>query len=125
MRTRVRKSPESPRKMYNSTAHLHNSAPESAPVAQLDRVPGYEPGGREFESLRAHHCIEYNSRHCLLFLFLHPAITRRVPRLELPPVHAACCMPLHRHAWQAHSQLTFSDTGPCIPASATASLRCI
>ncbi len=26
-----------------------------APVAQLDRVPGYEPGGREFESLRAHH----------------------------------------------------------------------
>ena len=27
----------------------------NAPVAQLDRVPGYEPGGREFESLRAHH----------------------------------------------------------------------
>jgi hypothetical protein len=25
----------------------------SAPVAQLDRVPGYEPGGRGFESLRA------------------------------------------------------------------------
>jgi hypothetical protein len=27
----------------------------AAPVAQLDRAPGYEPGGREFESLRAHH----------------------------------------------------------------------
>ena len=26
---------------------------DKAPVAQLDRVPGYEPGGREFESLRA------------------------------------------------------------------------
>jgi hypothetical protein len=26
-----------------------------APVAQLDRAPGYEPGVREFESLRAHH----------------------------------------------------------------------
>jgi hypothetical protein len=26
-----------------------------APVAQLDRAPGYEPGGRGFESLRAHH----------------------------------------------------------------------
>ena len=25
----------------------------AAPVAQLDRAPGYEPGGREFESLRA------------------------------------------------------------------------
>ena len=24
-----------------------------APVAQLDRVPGYEPGGQEFESSRA------------------------------------------------------------------------
>ena len=27
----------------------------SAPVAQLDRVPGYEPGGRRFESFRARH----------------------------------------------------------------------
>ncbi len=26
-----------------------------APVAQLDRASGYEPEGREFESLRAHH----------------------------------------------------------------------
>src|SRR5215471_12699488 len=26
----------------------------SAPVAQLDRASGYEPEGREFESLRAH-----------------------------------------------------------------------
>ena len=28
---------------------------KNAPVAQLDRVPGCEPGGREFESLRARH----------------------------------------------------------------------
>ena len=27
--------------------------PDKAPVAQLDRVPGYEPGGRRFESFRA------------------------------------------------------------------------
>jgi hypothetical protein len=31
------------------------AASNYAPVAQLDRVPGYEPGGREFESLRARH----------------------------------------------------------------------
>ncbi len=31
------------------------SATPPAPVAQLDRVPGYELGGREFESLRARH----------------------------------------------------------------------
>jgi hypothetical protein len=29
----------------------------SAPVAQLDRASGYEPEGREFESLRAHHLL--------------------------------------------------------------------
>jgi hypothetical protein len=30
-----------------------------APVAQLDRVPGYELGGREFESLRARQKISF------------------------------------------------------------------
>ncbi len=30
-------------------------ASKYAPVAQLDRVPGYEPGGHTFESCRAHH----------------------------------------------------------------------
>ena len=33
---------------------MYNPLSFQAPVAQLDRVPGYEPGGREFESLRAH-----------------------------------------------------------------------
>ena len=33
------------------------TARRHAPVAQLDRAPGFEPGGREFESLRAHYCI--------------------------------------------------------------------
>jgi hypothetical protein len=28
---------------------------KNAPLAQLDRASGYEPEGREFESLRAHH----------------------------------------------------------------------
>jgi hypothetical protein len=37
------------------TAELNMSIiPACAPVAQLDRVSGFEPGGREFESLRAH-----------------------------------------------------------------------
>ena len=37
------------------SSHIHNSPFSNAPVAQLDRVPGYELGGREFESLRARH----------------------------------------------------------------------
>ena len=40
-----------------------------APVAQLDRVPGYELGGREFESLRARHFhVGPYRRHRLQFI---------------------------------------------------------
>src|SRR5437763_5724901 len=42
----------------------------SAPVAQLDRATGYEPVGRVFESLRAHH--------------LSPN-----PLIHTPPVHTS------------------------------------
>ena len=41
----------------------------SAPVAQLDRVPGYELGGREFESLRAHHFYSARRGACTPFCF--------------------------------------------------------
>jgi hypothetical protein len=37
--------------MVNSVLHPSFG---SAPVAQLDRAAGFEPVGREFESLRAH-----------------------------------------------------------------------
>ncbi len=45
-----------------------------APVAQLDRVPGYEPVGREFESLRARHLtiMIYFFYALLLIVFHHP-----------------------------------------------------
>jgi hypothetical protein len=36
--------------LFGITYPTHN-----APVAQLDRVPGYELGGRRFESFRARH----------------------------------------------------------------------
>jgi hypothetical protein len=39
---------------------------DHAPVAQLDRVPGFEPGCRGFESLRAHQ----NVLGCLISLML-------------------------------------------------------
>ena len=53
-----------------SASDPHNSAPHSAPVAQLDRVPGYEPGGREFESLRAHQF--FRKRRACLGVFCFP-----------------------------------------------------
>ena len=33
-----------------------------APVAQLDRAPGFEPVGRRFESCRARHTLEKNEK---------------------------------------------------------------
>ena len=48
--SRVRIPPSPP------SCELRRDFAQYAPVAQLDRAPGYEPGGREFESLRAHHC---------------------------------------------------------------------
>jgi hypothetical protein len=42
-----------------------------APVAQLDRVPGYEPGGRGFESCRAHQEKQRLRQKCLGRFALH------------------------------------------------------
>ena len=39
-------------------------------VAQLDRVPGYEPGGRRFESFRARHIHKALSYKDKAFYFL-------------------------------------------------------
>ena len=47
---------------YGAKSFIEGSNPSlsestHAPVAQLDRVSGYEPEGREFESLRARHIL--------------------------------------------------------------------
>jgi hypothetical protein len=55
-------------------------ANKSPLVAQLDRAPGFEPGCREFESLRAGHLLQddsiksisYRSRSWLLLLSVAP-----------------------------------------------------
>jgi hypothetical protein len=46
----------------------------SAPVAQLDRASGYEPEGREFESLRARH----SSRGFFLMISNHTLYFRSI-----------------------------------------------
>ncbi len=43
--------------IYFTTSSLEDTV---APLAQLDRVPGYEPGGRRFESSRAHHYLGFS-----------------------------------------------------------------
>ena len=52
-----------------------------APVAQLDRVPDYESGGRTFESYRARHTRE---PHPLGGAFLYPVVLVGIRGAERP-----------------------------------------
>ena len=45
-------------------------ASKSPLVAQLDRAPGFEPGCREFESLRAGHLFQENSIESVAYLYI-------------------------------------------------------
>ena len=64
-----------------------------APVAQLDRASGYEPEGREFESLRAHHFPIKNEERArfnlefvsALFVTLHDGLGFRLSYLYRKP----------------------------------------
>ena len=66
-----------------------------APVAQLDRVPGYEPGGRGFESYPAHQkFIKTVKQQCLtVFCYPRPALLRHLSA-QLPT--AASCFVFSR-----------------------------
>src|SRR5713226_4392551 len=55
-RTLIAATRESDLMMNGKKQIVYNQRTHSiAPLAQLDRASGYEPEGREFESLRAHH----------------------------------------------------------------------
>ncbi len=58
----------------------------NAPVAQLDRVRGYEPRDRGFESLQACQITRSVKRCCGLFALLYHKIVLDCP-FELPEVH--------------------------------------
>ena len=60
----------------------------NAPVAQLDRVPGYELGGRVFESLRARHSTEGRRFIPSAFSFLAGGnASFALTRVQTPPYH--------------------------------------
>src|ERR1700730_16352099 len=59
---------------------------KSAPLAQLDRASGYEPEGREFESLRAHHPFNnlgHPAKGALWLLSVKQKIPTRLLRSQL------------------------------------------
>jgi hypothetical protein len=68
---------------FRAARRFASMEPRRAPLAQLDRASGYEPEGREFESLRARHGIsvlEAPRNGCLLFC---PCIVRLYRRPSL------------------------------------------
>lgn len=56
-----------------------------APLAQLDRVAGFEPVGREFESLRARHFIQAYFPHSETKKIMRHLLHDKVFRLH--PTH--------------------------------------
>src|SRR3972149_1233765 len=74
-----------------------------APVAQLDRVPGYEPGGRGFESCRARHKINYLQPVFTAFFFYCP------PLHHFFPVPASCCYPQQRDRRRCKTAINLVD----------------
>ena len=61
----------------SSSFHLR-----SALVAQLDRATGYEPVGREFESLQAHHTFQGVARYLATPFLRHKVLTLQYTTLE-------------------------------------------
>ena len=101
---------------FRSTTNVHF---HQALVAQLDRATGYEPVGREFESLRAHHsrAKAYEITHKPFFLPFFRAPLRSVlfPQ-SLRPLSAASsgCRKRSDHS-SCFSELPFSRQGCLSP----------
>ena len=53
----LRPKGQNPSPFYYFALNLYYLPRFFAPVAQLDRVPDYESGGRMFESCRVHHIL--------------------------------------------------------------------
>ena len=64
-----------------------------ASVAQLDRVNGYEPLGRGFESLRAYHKLQYPNLGSDIFLFFYKKqyfLQKSIDKIILMCYHITC-----------------------------------
>ena len=78
---------------------MYNPPSFEAPVAQLDRVPGYEPGGRRFESFRARHFHSLYQQaaalsRCMQFLLLSNCARNCANRYRVSGVRVLllCCV---------------------------------
>ena len=87
---------------------MKDNRQQSAPIAQLDRVPGFEPGCRGFESLWAHHLryrfAKRNATACRQFTLLRLRLLRSTQASSI-------------HATTIHVHATFTAARPGLRAS--------
>ena len=71
---------------YNTALVLrpHRPRNDNAPVAQLDRVPGYELGGRTFESCRVRHTTKARFMRAFFVCLTQPIPRAPFERSEAP-----------------------------------------
>ena len=82
-----------------TNVHFHQAL-----VAQLDRATGYEPVGREFESLRAHHSRAKAYEDNLISLFSYPF--QSIPQNKGSAAEDSCrCIPIEAVSLPPHTYL--------------------
>ena len=109
--------------MLDALRPLRDNKPlKQAPVAQLDRVSGYEPEGREFESLRARQLIKdlaaFSGFFCFwcagICAYVSPFISRQARhRLRL----GGDAMGVRRQVLRCQMRLTLRQSPVLIPNS--------
>ncbi len=119
-------------KSLDSRWMLLDNAPPYAPVAQLDRVPGYEPGGRRFESFRARHLHKKASAKAGAFFIsasvkvrtssgkqcskapggahnIHSAVILYGVSIKADAMHRLFCLPVELRPSHRPTGITFSE----------------
>ena len=106
---------------------MKDNRQQSAPIAQLDRVPGFEPGCRGFESLWARHLryrlAKRNATACRQFTLLRSTL------LRLRLLRSTQASSIHATTIHVHVHATFTAARPglrapdCAPRAAHPGLR--
>ncbi len=92
------------KKRLTFSTRTTNVLSHRALVAQLDRATGYEPVGREFESLRAHHSRAKAYEDNLISLFSYPF--QSIPQNKGSAAEDSCrCIPIEAVSLPPHTYL--------------------
>ena len=122
-----------PRRSCQVCPRAQDSPHAIAPLAQLDRASGYEPEGREFESLRAHHIFNhiqdwrlFKSANCPCFVrVLSKALSRLMSDRDFSPITIPLTTIRLIHALDCKSQECNRFVSPPCAAAIPSANSCI